>query len=407
MKRKWKSAICSLLTISILVIINGCGNSDDLKYGEITDKPVASDTMMYNIQANKSEDERWKPSQLGSMDLRSMDLSNENLEDKKEYFEYVEFDTKTIWPTTLPEEFNPNKLLELGKDPGLNIKELHQNGITGKNIGIAIIDQTLLVDHEEYKDQLMVYHSYTKFKNQSASMHGPAVASIAVGKNIGVAPDAKLYFISDDYALYGEKTESGKTIPSLEYLSKDIDRIIELNKSLDDKEKIRVISISIGYTSDRKDRDKFELAVERAKNEGIEVLCLNDDFEYMGMGRTMYGNPNVIDDFRPAYMTIPFNIGQIEKYPLLVPMDQRTVASGIGTSDYHYMTIGGGSWVVPYVAGLYALGCQVNPQITFEEFTRIARETGKMTTITDEDGTYSFGVIIDPIAIINKIQTRQ
>jgi len=388
----------------------GCRNSDKLKFGEITDRPKDTAEELYNFNSTKTESERWVTNDIGNIDLTSTDLKHENLTDKTELFKYFQFDTKTLWPTQLPDGLDPNKLLEQGKDPGLNIRKLHKKGITGKGVGIAIIDQALLVDHEEYKEQIAVYHSYSENKHQMASMHGPGVASLAVGKNIGVAPDAKLYYISDDYALYGERTESGEMTTSLEYLSKDIDRIIELNKSLDDNEKIRVISISIGYTNDKKDRDKFILAVERAKNEGIEVLCLGDDNplnQYIGMGRILYGNPNVVEDLRPAYMTYKLYNGRFDTGRLLVPMDQRTVASSIGTSDYLYTPIGGGSWIVPYVAGLYALACQVDSQITFEEFTSIARETGKITSVTDENGTYEFGTIIDPIALINKLQSKQ
>ena len=56
-------------------------------------------------------------------------------------------------------------------------------------------------------------------------------------------------------------------------------------------------------------------------------------------------------------------------------MDKQTLASSVGTSNYRYMPIGGGCWIVPYVTGLYALACQVDSQITVEEFTRITRET--------------------------------
>ena len=410
MKCRPKNVICCLITIGSLFILNGCGNSDKLKYGEITDRPKDTAEELYKFNSNKTESERWAINDIGSIDLTSTDLTHENLTDKTELFNYFQFDTKTLWPTQLPDGLDPNKLLEQGKDPGLNIRELHKKGITGKGVGIAIIDQPLLVDHEEYKEQIAVYHSYNENKHQMASMHGPGVASLAVGKNIGVALDAKLYYISDDYALYGERTESGEMTTSLEYLSKDIDRIIELNKSLDDNEKIRVISISIGYTNDKKDRDKFILAVERAKNEEIEVLCLGDDNplnQYIGMGRTLYGNPNVVGDLRPAYMAYKLYNGRLDTGRLLVPMDQRTVASSIGTSDYLYKPIGGGSWIVPYVAGLYALACQVDSQITFEEFTAIARETGKITSVTDENVTYEFGTIIDPIALINKLQNKQ
>ena len=46
--------------------------------------------------------------------------------------------------------------IEIGKNPGLGIRSLHALGITGRGVGIAIIDQTLLVEHQEYAEQLQL-----------------------------------------------------------------------------------------------------------------------------------------------------------------------------------------------------------------------------------------------------------
>ena len=65
-------------------------------------------------------------------------------------------------------------------------------------MGIAIIDQTLLTEHQEYGDRLRFYQEYHSAAQDGASVHGPAVASIALGKTVGAAPEALLYFIADD-----------------------------------------------------------------------------------------------------------------------------------------------------------------------------------------------------------------
>jgi hypothetical protein len=43
----------------------------------------------------------------------------------------------------MPQDFDWERIMELGKNPGLGIRKLHTQGITGRGIGIAIIDQTL------------------------------------------------------------------------------------------------------------------------------------------------------------------------------------------------------------------------------------------------------------------------
>ena len=110
---------------------------------------------------------------------------------------YADFDSKTQWPASdkLPTDFDRQKIMEISKDPGLGIRKLHDQGITGNGVGIAIIDQTLLVDHIEYKDRIRIYEEAEDITGGwlETQMHGPAVASIAVGKTVGVAPDADLY----------------------------------------------------------------------------------------------------------------------------------------------------------------------------------------------------------------------
>ena len=62
---------------------------------------------------------------------------------------YASFDDRTIWPAKekLPDEFNIEMFMKLGKNPGLGVQSLHNHGITGRGIGIAIIDQPLLTTH--------------------------------------------------------------------------------------------------------------------------------------------------------------------------------------------------------------------------------------------------------------------
>ena len=53
---------------------------------------------------------------------------------------------------------------------------------------------------------------------------------------------------------------------------------------------------------------------------------------------------------------------------LLIPMDARTTASPTGNKDYVFYGMGGISWTAPYLAGVYALACQIDPKITPEKF---------------------------------------
>lgn len=87
-------------------------------------------------------------------DLRQADLTNLDLTNELDHLSNLVFDTATIWPDKLPQDFDPKSIMELGKNPGLGIRALHEKVITGKGINIAIVDYTLLVDHEEYCNQI-------------------------------------------------------------------------------------------------------------------------------------------------------------------------------------------------------------------------------------------------------------
>ncbi|WP_346848180.1 MULTISPECIES: hypothetical protein [unclassified Clostridium] len=110
----------------------------------------------------------------------------------------TQFDTVTEWSEDLPKDFEPWKLIEEGKKKKLELGNLHDKGYDSEGIGIAMIDATLLVDHVEIKDNLKFYKAFSSEKD-IAEMHGVAMASIAVGRNIGIAPKADLYFIADDF----------------------------------------------------------------------------------------------------------------------------------------------------------------------------------------------------------------
>lgn len=372
---------------------------------------------------------KFDPNSTDSMqiDLRSRDLTAIDMSASLADLMYADFDSKTQWPPTdkIPAAFDWQKIMETGKDPGLGIRALHEQRITGKGIGIAIIDQTLLVDHIEYKDRLRVYEEAEDINGDwhQARLHGPAVASIAVGRTIGVAPEADLYYIATgacdgfidikdfDFSCYAKATQ----------------RIVEINKSLPADRKIRVLSMSIGWSPRNKGYDKIMAAVKEAKDAGIFVihsgLLRTDKLRFHGLGRNPLDDPNLFESYAPGlWWEQDFFAGQPSaqhsglpadfysrasiKQMLLVPMDSRTTASPTGTEDYVFYREGGWSWSIPYLAGMYALAAQVQPEITPEEFWATALKTGRTIQIQHDGKDYEFGVILDPQALIDALKSK-
>ncbi len=320
--------------------------------------------------------------EIWQVDLRGYDLRALDLGERLKDLLMADFDKGTRWPGRLPRGFDPDRIMEIGKDPGLGVRTLHEQGITGKGVAVGIIDQALLVDHVEYKDRVRLYEEIHSWDKQAA-MHGPAVASIAVGKTVGVAPEADLYYIAETNGANGP----GGFEYDFTHLARAIDRIREINAGLPAGKKIRVLSISVGWEPHHKGFAEANAAVARAQEDGIFVVSMTLTrtsgtwFHLQGLGREPLDDPNLTSSLRPGqWWTDTFYTGKYAPDPkapyLLVPMDSRTTAGPAGPEDYAFYRVGGLSWTAPWLAGLYALACQVHPGLTPGLFWRTALDTG-------------------------------
>jgi hypothetical protein len=340
------------------------------------------------------------------VDLRGSDLSRLDLGSRLDDLLHADFDSNTRWPAALPNGFNPNRVLGLGQDPGLGVRQLHARGFTGKGIGIGIIDQPLLVDHAEYSNQLRLYEEIHVPANAAAEMHGPAVASIAVGRTCGVAPDADLYYIAE---LHGEHRQEFEW--DFTSLAQSIDRLLEINRALPPDRKIRVISVSVGWSKDQKGYSETMAAVQRATADGVFVISTalrqTHHLAFDGLGRDAMANPNLPTSYRPgAWWAAQFWSGHMRFKPgqrLCVPMDTRSTASPTGQRDLVHYDGGGWSWCVPWIAGLYALACQVDPTMTPERFWAEALSTGTTITVCDNGDQAELGSIANPVALVERL----
>lgn len=379
---------------------------DALVPGTISRRPDTGTEYTASWQNSRGLDDLLTPDETGCLDLRCADLRKADLSQSGTLLLNASFDDQTQWPDAMPQGADLEKLAELGKDPGLGVHVLHEQGITGKGVGIAIIDQALLVEHQEYADRLRLYQEYHTASQDPASMHGPAVASIALGKTVGVAPEALLYYIADDL---GSGTE-GDFVRDMRFYAKDVERLTALNGTLPEGEKIRIISMSAGYMRDDLGAAEMDAAVSRARDAGIAVIMMNSRDplmdSFVGMGWEPYGDPNDIANCRPGrFLEDYIYSGEYTGADgILVPMDRRTTAAQTGASEYAYYPSGGSSWKAPYVAGLFALACQVKPEITFEEFVQAAKETARPVSITHDGRDYPYGLVADPAALLERLR---
>lgn len=314
-------------------------------------------------------------------DFQNVSLRKCDLREEIELLGAISFDNLTEWPTRekLPPGFNPDSLIENGKTPGLGVQKLHQQGITGKGVGIAIIDQPLLLGHKEYTSRLVRYDA-TGLADFPPQMHGSPIASIAVGQNIGVAPEAELSYFA---VRMWEKNNH--------HYVRALNKIFDINAELPEDERIRIVSISSGMFSSYPGFDEWNQALQKAEQLGILVVTCDPQFLDYGILKLVEGkNP---DDPR-SYVAGKY---VDEDDQIRIPAGNKTIASHRGTDVYTYDREGGMSWAAPYIAGLAALAFQVNKDL---EPKRITEHLVNSATNTQA------GPIVNPTEFIERVKPR-
>ena len=313
--------------------------------------------------------------------LANVSLVKLDLRDQIKFLNSTTFDTLTEWPSEdkLPQGFRPVDFIANAKNPGLGVRSLHEKGIDGTGVGVAIIDQPLLLGHVEYTDALTRYDE-TGLKDLSPQMHGSPVTSIAVGKNLGVAPGASLTY----FAVPMWERDNMPYITSLK-------KILEWNKSLPEQEKIRAVSISNGMFPHYPHYGEWKEILEQAESQGtLVVTCDLARFEYGILSLKPGKDPDKPDSYDPGYYSS-------ERDVIKVPGGNKTVASYRGNDVYTFDRMGGMSWGAPYIAGLAALAYQVNPDIQPEEIIQLL-----IASVVKTDA----GPVVNPAGFIEKVRAR-
>ena len=313
--------------------------------------------------------------------LANISLVKLDLKDQLEFLESMTFDTLTEWPSRdkLPQGFHPDELVANAKNPGLGVRSLHKKGIDGTGVGIAIIDQPLLLGHTEYTTSLTRYDE-TGLKDLPPQMHGSPVTSIAVGKNLGVAPGASLTY----FAVPMWERDNMPYITSLK-------KILEWNLSLPGQEKIRAVSISNGMFPHYPHYEDWKEMLTLMEKHGILVVtCDPGMLDYGILSLNPGENPDQFKSYKPG-------IYVSEGDMIRVPGANKTVASYRGNDVYTFDRMGGMSWGAPYIAGLAALAFQVNPNIQPKEIIQLLIATAVRTDA---------GSIVNPVGFIERIRGK-
>ncbi len=321
-------------------------------------------------------------------DVRCKNMSRLDLSDRPSLPATLQFNLDTIWPAPdkMPTGRDPNQILTDAMNPGLGVRALHQRGITGAGVNVAIIDQAMYLDHPEFAGKIVEY--YDLASGEQSSMHGPAVTSLLAGENCGTAPGAQVYYCAVRSWVY-----------EVDY-AQALNWIVQQNESLPESEKIRVVSVSAapgvaGYPSEMSE-PKWSDARSQAETTGILVLdctiahgfiqrCWYDVNDPENVAKCTPGEPDEEPYFPPEY--------------ILAPSWPRTVAEENLQGDFGYIYgRNGQSWSIPYTAGVLAMGWQIRPELSKEKMVDLLFRTAYV----NPDGAR----IINPPAFINLLEAN-
>lgn len=368
---KKRIIICSVIFIMILF--------GSVAYIDLKAQNLNRTMKVYDIAANTlSSYFNWPEGAQGTdLSAKGDDFSKLTMNQ----FAFLPFDSKTIWPvgSRMPKGFTPEDILVKGTDPGLGISDLHKQSINGEGITVAVIDKPILADHHEFSGR-MTYIEVLKDNPESKKMHfhGMACASILAGEKCGVANKSKLYYFA--------VPDNGKNITNY---TQALLKLLEVNSELTQKEKIQVVSISDGEWVGKNDKASKELVktIEAVEKQGIAVVtCAEFPVKFSVAGCPLEKDKDKIDNYEPGiYMqkNSPVSTNPLRNIRFLntvdrwvyVPADYRTTSSNSGIDEYAYWGQGGLSWACPYIAGLIALGKQVNPICGNDKIYQTLNET--------------------------------
>lgn len=232
---------------------------------------------------------------------------------------------------------------------------LHRQGITGKNITVAILDSGLAKHPDINPNRILTFHDFINFSNipYDDYNHGTHVTGIIASSRIGIAPECNIIPL---------KILDAKGHGSTEHFIEAIKWILYHQHQYS----IQIVNISIGGNTPelKKENNRLNLWINRMWDNGIIVCC-------------SAGNngpaPNSI--YAPGNCKKAITVGAYDgkHFSSAGPICPFVAKPEVSAPGYHilslkpnggYSTKNGTSMSVPFISGACALLLQKYPTLT-------------------------------------------
>ncbi len=358
-----------IITLIIIVLsLTGCAKTEN----KPVEDNIISETSVSNDNVIKDTSEKTQQIdssiKITSLPARSVcdpskymiNYTKNNLEvqedlsrNKKLAYSLI-FSDKTSFLNT-PPEFKPDELIEWGKDQGLGISILKEHGFTGNGSVVAYVDQRIL-DHEQFEDINIHYQNNVGISG--GDMHGMAALSLLAGKDIGIVPEAEVYYYAHPAWELNQETHA-----------ECLYQIMEQNLKLPEEKQIRMVGFSDFINEEELNSEALIEATKACEESGIMAWYSND----YGCG---YFSPESDKNNPDNYIAYK---DPSQENKIHVPTATLTTATTLSGAEYIYWGQNNGtSWAMPYVLGLYADALTIDPELTKEDLQTILKNTAKI-----------------------------
>lgn len=263
----------------------------------------------------------------------------------------------------------------------INAKEVYENGLTGKGIGIAVLDTGAFM-HHEIAENISYFKDFIRHRNKcyDDNSHGSHISGIIAADSFGIAPKAALIELK-----VLDESGRGNSWDIIRCLNWIIENYIRYN--------IRILNFSIGFTPGAgidEQRDILGL-VEKIWDCGVTVVAAagND-----GPDEFTITVPGISRKIITVGSSDPKSFGSrgpnrccIVKPEVLAP-GYRIKSISNHDGGYEYKT--GTSMSTPMVSGAIALVLEKNPALRPEEIKLMLYNSCKRSR---ENGDYSWGTL--------------